>query len=418
MNRPRKRDHHALCLTRAVALLLLTACAGRTWAGALYLYEMSNVSESSYAGAGLAARANDAGTVFTNPAGMTRFDAPELIAGATFVYIHAPIDINEEKTTVEGNSRTLKNVIPAGSAAYVYPVSDRLKLGVSLANNFGLTLDWNDGWAGRYSTVKVALLAPQLQPTAAYKVNDWLSVGAGAALTMGYLEDKMRVDTVFPDRPDGKLRISDADFTMQYNLGIMLEPSERTRIGLRYLTQATLNFKDAPDVSGTLLHPNYEQIDLGMKMPQSLMAGIHHQVDDDWAVLGSVGWDEWSQFGKVQVGIKGGIIPTTKVNGDFRDTWHFGVGTEYQYKPRWMLTAGVSYDTSMATDRTAVIDLPLAALYRYGAGFKYEAREDLTLGAGFTWVYEGSVPFQETGGVAGKYKNVSITFLSFYARWH
>ena len=48
----------------------------------------------------------------------------------------------------------------------------------------------------------------------------------------------------------------------------------------------------------------------------------------------------------------------------------------------------------------------------------HEAREDLTLGAGLTWLYQGSVPFKETLGVAGKYRNVSITFLSFYARWH
>ena len=82
-----------------------------------------------------------------------------------------------------------------------------------------------------------------------------------------------------------------------------------------------------------------------------------------------------------------------------------------------MLTAGVVYDTSMMTDATGPIDLPMAALYRYGAGFKYKAREDLTLGAGFTWIYEGSVPWAEVGGVHGKYKNVSISILSFYASW-
>ncbi len=320
MNRPHENRHRSFRPTRVAAALLLATCASPSWAGSLYLPEMSNVSEAGYAGAGLAARANDAGTVFTNPAGMTRFDDPELIAGGTFVYIHGPLDINGDETTVEGNSRTVKDVIPAGSVAYVYPVSDRLKLGVSLANHFGLALDWNSDWVGRYDAVKVAIIAPQLQPTVAYKVNDWLSVGAGAALTMGYLYDKARVDTVEPG--DGKLRISDADFAMQYNLGVMFQPWESTRIGLRYLTETDLNFKDAPDVSGNLLHPNYKQIDLGMKMPQSLMAGIHHQVNDDWAVLGSVGWDEWSKFGKVKVGIKDGFIPTTRVDGGFRDTWH------------------------------------------------------------------------------------------------
>lgn len=418
MNRPHELDHRSLYSIPLVVALLLATGAGPTWAGALYIYEMSNASESSYAGAGMVARANDAGTVFTNPAGMTRFDDSELIAGSTTVYIFGPLDIDREKTTAEGNARSVKNVIPAGSVAYVYPVSDRLKLGVSLANYFGLTLDWNADWVGRYSTVDVALVAPQLQPTVAYKVNDWFSVGAGAALTLGYLSDKMRVDTVLPDLADGKLSISDAEFAVQYNLGIMIEPWENTRIGLRYLTETDLDFKDAPDVTGTFLSPNTEQIDLGLKMPQSLMAGIHHQVNDDWAVLGSVGWDEWSAFAKVKVGIAGGVLPTTTVDGDFRDTWHFGVGTEYQYNPRWLLTAGVSYDTSMTTDRTGVIDLPMAAMYRYGAGFKYKARDDLTLGAGLTWLYQGSVPFKDTLGVVGKYKNVSITLLSFYARWH
>ena len=402
------------CLTQSVTALLLSACAGSAWASGVYIPETSSVSESSYAGAGMVARANDAGTVFTNPAGMTRFEDTAAIGGGTFVYIHGGVDINEE-TTVEGNARTVKNLIPLGSAAYIYSVSDQLKLGIWAGNNFGLALDWNNDWVGRYSTVKVALIAPQIQPTVAYKVNDWLSVGGGVALTMGYLYDKMRVETL-GDRPDGKLRISDADFAVQYNLGVMFEPGESTRIGLRYLTETDLNFKDSPDVSGQLVHANFDRLDLGLTMPQSIIAGLHHQLNDDWAVLGSLGWEEWSKFGKPKVEIKG-LTTAVRIDGGFRDTWHFGVGTEYQYSPRLMLTGGVVYDTSMMTDATGPIDLPMASLYRYGAGFKYKAREDLTLGAGLTWIYEGSVPWAEVGGVAGKYKNVSISILSFYASW-
>jgi long-subunit fatty acid transport protein len=62
--------------------LILAACAllpAAASGGALYFPEMSSVSESSYAGAGMVARANDAGVVFSNPTGMTRFDAPEMM---------------------------------------------------------------------------------------------------------------------------------------------------------------------------------------------------------------------------------------------------------------------------------------------------------------------------------------------------
>ena len=57
--------------TFAARSLALVACAllpVTTYAGALYFYEMSSASESSYAGAGMVARANDAGTAFSNPA--------------------------------------------------------------------------------------------------------------------------------------------------------------------------------------------------------------------------------------------------------------------------------------------------------------------------------------------------------------
>jgi long-chain fatty acid transport protein len=261
----------------------------------------------------------------------------------------------------------------------------------------------------------------------AYKVNDWLSVGAGAALTLGYLSDKARIEPLLPGRPDGKLRYSDADFAVQGNIGIMIEPSPDTRIGLRYLTETDLDFKDGANISGVGSLPDLDPdsdlanprngLDLGMKMPQAVMAGIHHRVDDRWTLLGSVGWDEWSSFGRAQVVVEGTNINTV-VNDGFRDTWHFGVAADYQYSPKWKLTGGVSYDTSMASDATRPLVLPLGAMTRYGLGFEFKKREDLTLGGGLTFLWEGNLPTKPTGGVSGKYSNVNITFLSFYARWH
>lgn len=390
-----------------------------TWAiaGAAYIYELSSVSEPGYAGAGMVARANDAGTVFSNPAGMTRFDQSDLMAGASLTYISSNFNTNDTNT-VEGRNNGVGVPIPAGSAAYIHPISDRLKLGISMQNYFGLALNWNDEWVGRYSAVSTTLVAPQLQPTIAYKVNDWLSVGAGAGLTLGYFKDKMRVET---RGDDGKMRLSDADFAVQGNLGVMIEPNDKTRIGFRYLTETDLDFKDAPDISGVSGIPgfsrNTRQLDLGLKMPQSLMAAVHYQWRDDLALLGSVGWDEWSAFSKIQVGLDDTEIDTT-LHADFRDTWHAGIGAEYQYAPKLQLTGGFSFDSSMSSDRTRPIVLPLGSMYRYGVGFKYKANDNMTYGGGFSWLWEGNLPIKEADGVNGHYHKTSISFLSFYAMWH
>ena len=402
--------------------LLNGICTGPAHAGALYIYEMGNPSDTGYAGAGLAARAGDAGTVFTNPAGMTRFKKPTIQAGITPFYLNAPFN-PDENTTVDGNDGDTNLFFAGANFAYIHPVTDKAMLGVSMGNHFGLLLDWGNNWVGRYVSTEVALLAPQLQPTAAYKVNDWLSIGAGAGLTLGYLKDKAEVRSRIPGNDDGRWEFSDTDFAVQGNFGIMIEPSDGTRIGVRYLTETDLDFKDKPDFSNVgPIFDRVPRLDLGMKMPQSIMAGIYHRLNDRWALLGSVGWDDWSRFGVVNVDTSG-AVPESTVDIGFDDTWHFGVGAEYQYNPELMLTAGISYDSSMMDSDTRPINLPLGEMYRFASGFKYLKSDDLTLGGGLSFLWMGDLEVKQAGNasegfVSGQYDNLFLTFLSFYIQWN
>jgi long-subunit fatty acid transport protein len=47
-----------------------------------------------------------------------------------------------------------------------------LSVGIAAQNHFGLSLDWTSGWVGRYEAVNATVIAPQVQPTLALKVND------------------------------------------------------------------------------------------------------------------------------------------------------------------------------------------------------------------------------------------------------
>jgi long-chain fatty acid transport protein len=402
--------------------ILSVICPGIAYAGAAYIYEFGNPTDTGYAGAGLAGRANDAGTVFTNPAGMTRFEESTTLAAFTALYLYAPFD-PDEGNTVEGKDGDTNLFFPGGSFAYIHPVSDDLKLGISMQNFFGLSLDWQDNWVGRYVGTEITLIAPQLQPTVSYKVNDWLSIGAGAGLTVGYLKDKAKVFTPNPNRPDGKFKFSDTDFAVQGNFGIMIEPSENTRFGVRYLTETDLDFKDKPKFSG--VGPGFglvPEIDLGLKMPQTVMAGAYHRLNEKWAILGSVGWDDWSRLGRVNVDVSGTVIDTT-VDAGFDDTWHIGVGAEYHYNPKWMLTTGFSFDSSMMDSDHRPLNLPLGDMWRFGGGFKYRKSDKVTLGGGFSFLWEGDLPIKRAGDaqegfVSGEYEQVFLAFLSGYVQWH
>jgi long-chain fatty acid transport protein len=408
------------------AAVLTGIFPGIACAGGIYIYEETNSVDNGYGSAGIVARAQDSSTVFTNPAGMTRLKESNTLIGATPLYIHAPYGPGSD-TTVSGTGNGVREFFAVASGSYVRPLNDKWSVGISAHNYFGLLLNWGTSSVNRYDSTQAVIIAPQIQPTVAYKLNDAWSIGAGAALTLGYLKDRLEVDKLTPG--DAKLRYSDTDFAWQGNFGLMYEPSENTRVGLRYLTEADLDFKDDARISG--LGPNGDisgqviALDLGMTMPQSLMLGIWQRVSDRWAVLGSVGWDDWSRFGYIDVDanglLDGEIGLVTTVDAKFKDTYHIGTGAEYQASDKLMYTFGASYDSEMSNDKNRLVVLPMGDQYRLGGGIKYAKRDDLTLGGSLSIFYEGDLPVMDSigsyGQVSGEYKDVWIMFAGLYANW-
>jgi long-chain fatty acid transport protein len=196
-----------------VAIFLASLIASSAQAGGLYLYELGN-PEVGLAGAGWSARAQDAATVFTNPAGMTRLQESELLVGAQPLYLHVEFS-PDSKTTTSGKDGDASTWLPAGGLYYAHNLSPRLKIGASAVGYFGLGLDYEDGWVGRYYVQEIKLQAIGVQPAVAYRVMDWLSFGAGVVALYGVFDEKAAVNNIGPNEGDGKLEIEDSDWTYQ-----------------------------------------------------------------------------------------------------------------------------------------------------------------------------------------------------------
>jgi len=225
-----------------VGILLASLVAPSAQAGGLYLYELGTPDVGA-ASAGWAARAQDAGTVFTNPAGMTRLEKSELLAGVQPIYLYAEFS-PDANTTTSGSDGDASTWLPAGGLYYVHNLMPKLKIGFSAVGYFGLGLEYQNNWVGRYYVQEVKMQAMGFQPAIAYQVNDWLSLGAGVVALYGVLEEKIAVNNIGPNQPDGKLKIEDSDWTYQANLGVLVEPRKGTRFGLTYQWAARRKNKD------------------------------------------------------------------------------------------------------------------------------------------------------------------------------
>ena len=421
-----------------MAMLILCAMAGSAGAGGLYLYEVGS-PDVGMAGAGYAARAEDAATVFTNPAGMTRLDEPSFMVGAQPMYLHLKFDPD---STTSATARTLpggfaaddgdaSGWMPAGGLYYVHPVNDRLRLGVSMNGYFGLSLDYEDDWVGRYYVQDATLQAAAIQPAVAYKVNDWLSLGLGVAAVYGILDNQIAVNNIAPNLPDGKLKIKDEVWTAQFNLGLLVEPWQGTRFGLTYLSEADLDFSDRISFSG--LGPGLQTIlgnrgllnaklDLGMTMPQSVMFSAYHEFTDRLALMANLGWQDWSQFGKVDVSVNSNNPISLTTDLDYKDTWHVALGAAYRLSDPWLLTGGVAYDSAMMDDKDVTPDLPVGETWRFALGTRYTWSEDVSLSGAYELAWSGDIDMTVergplAGRVSGTYEDTAIHVLCLTVEW-
>ena len=117
-------------------------------------------------------------------------------------------------------------------------------------------------------------------------------------------------------------------------------------------------------------------IEVGIKVPQQVMGSIFAQVNDRWAVLGSVGWQQWSKFGQVQLGIDGTTNPTSLTTDlDFKDTWHFALGAQYRISEPWLLNFGIAYDSGFQDGSNVSPLLPVNSAWRFGVGAQHQLSE-------------------------------------------
>ena len=412
-----------------VGTILALLIASSAQAGGLYLYELGT-PDVGLAAAGWAARAQDAATVFTNPAGMTRLEKSELLVGVQPLYLHAEFSPDAD-TSTSGSDGDASTWLPAGGLYYVHNLRPRLKIGVSTVGYFGLGLEYENDWVGRYYVREVKLQALGIQPALAYQVTDWLSLGVGVVALYGVLEEKVAVNNIGPNQSDGKLKLEDSDWTYQVNLGVLVEPRQGTRFGLTYLSEGDLKFKDQPDFSNlgpglaALLRANGlldAKIKVDFTMPQALMLSGYHELSDRWALMGNLGWQDWSEFGKVGVTVASEDTSSLTVDRNYKDTWHVAFGAQYRVTDPWLLTAGIAYDSSMMDDEDRTPDLPLGEAWRFGLGARYDWSENLAFGLGYTLLWSGDLDMDVNRGslagrVSGTYENVSMNFINFYLNW-
>jgi len=265
-------------------------------------------------------------------------------------------------------------------------------------------------------------------------VNEWLSLGAGLNAMYGILNQKIAINNNpggIGEHPDGELELDDKVWGFGGVFGVLVEPSQRTRFGLTYMTKTELDFETNTDFSG--LRPALEAI-LGIKglldtklklpinAPQSVMLSGYHEINERWAILANVGWQDWSDFGSIDVTVSAEDTNSLTVDMNYDDTWHVAAGVQYKVSDPLLLSFGIAYDSSMMDDEERSPSLPVGETWRFGAGGQYKWKKNIDIGFAYEFIWGGDMSLDVNRGplagrVSGDYTNTAMHFINLALKW-
>ncbi len=384
-----------------VALLL----AGSSHAGGLYLNTFGSPSMGT-GSAGVNAIANDASTAYTNPAGMTRLDDHRILNGLApgFSTVKFKADANTPSGGTDGGDQG--GFLPISSTSYVHKLSDRWRLGMSILSISGASLDPSVDWAGRFETTKVSPFTLSFLPTVAVRVTDWLSVGAGAAISYGKLD--IKVLAPIPGEP--KVELDDLDdWAVAPLASVLIEATPELRFGVLYQGETEFH------LSGNAKIPNgvAAALDLEFPLARAVRTSIYWDATDRIALVMNSGWEDWSVARSLPVSTSMG---SSGVPLNFRDTWYIGLGGYYQLNDKWRLQSGFRYDSSALKDRNRTTALPVDRVLTFGVGGLYDYSEKLKIGLAFSWSNLGNAPVNNPT-VKGKYSRNEVFLFNVSLNW-
>jgi long-chain fatty acid transport protein len=404
----------------------LAAMAGQAAASGFQLMEQ-NASGLGNAYAGQAAAAENASIIFFNAAGMTRLQGRQ-VSGAINL-IRPSSEFNNSGASAApglpspgGNGGDTAHWAAVPNMYMSWQIDPKWWVGVGVSVPFGLGIEYDNGWFGRFQVQKAEIKTIDINPSVAYKLSDAVSIGGGISFQRAEVKiDRSALVAPGVERASN-LKLENDSFG--FNLGAMFNLSPATRIGLSYRSSikhdlegtATVNGVGAAPISGTA------------KLPDTLAWGISHQVDPKWQLLSDITFTQWSKIKQVPItttaasalGPAGRVLDTFAF--EFKDTFRVGLGANYLMRDNFMLKLGVAYDKSPVSDAFRTATLPDNDRTWLAIGGKYLASKQLTLDFGYAYIMvkDASIDSRKgvQGNVVGTYSDPNVHIISAQASYN
>lgn len=377
---------------RTLPALLMIAFSGAASASAFQLWEQ-NASGVGNAFAGSAAVADNASTVFYNPAGMTQLTGFQFSTGVAAV--GPSYKFRDEGSSGTGAFAGLSggNGGNAGSwgavpnAHFSWQLTPNWFLGFSVSAPFGLATEFKDSnWIGRYQSLKSEVTTINYNPSLAYRVNDKLSLGFG-----------INYQTIDAELTSALGRLKGDDSAWGWNAGAMFTLSPAMRVGLSYRSSIKYTLEGNAVLGASPAIP----VRTDVKLPDTFILSVWQQVSDRWEAMGDLSYTRWSTLKTLDIYRRdnGAQLPGEDFN--YRNAWRLAWGAAYQVNDAAKLKFGIAYDRTPTTDANRSPRVPDNNRIWFSLGGQWNMGKTGKIDLGYSYLYVNDPQVNQTKAVPG-----------------
>jgi len=413
------------------ALILGLGTMGIAHGAGFQLLEQ-NASGIGSAYAGSAAIAEDASTVYYNPAGMTMLPGMNVSAGAVAIkpsfkfsdggtigptaFGGVPLGPFGGRPTGGGDGGDAGSWAAVPNAYFTWEVNPRVWLGLGVGAPFGLMTEYEQGWAGRYHSEKFSIESININPSIAFKATDTLSFGLGVnwmQLDADYRKAQAIHNPVTGAYlGDFQARVKAKGDAWGWNAGVLWQATPDTRFGLSYRSKVKIDADGTTRVSNRSVNPAFlatpqlggligpHDAETSVELPDTAILSVVHQLNERWTLLGDVSWTGWSSIPELKIQNTG--IPDAKLDLRFKDAWRVALGAHYRYSDAWTFKGGVAWDQSpVRDDAFRPASLPDNDRYWVSLGAQYRFNKNTKVDVGYAHLFVKSTSVNNTSDLKG-----------------
>ncbi len=382
--------------------------------------------------AGDTAKAYDASTAWSNPAGMVRLNQNEVDGSINGIFPtinfsganhFGPVAITPGST--DGN---LIQSAATGGIYGVWSISPDFKLGFAGGAPFGQRVSNPSNFVGRYQSLVSSISDEQFTISAAYRINERWSIGGGPVLDFfsARLTQAINIGAASAVTGDPYADLHGSDVAAGFNIGVLYQITPDMRIGVDYRSRiqhdiAGTQAVSVPPLLGLLspataaaLRAQNSAAGTKITLPDSVTAGFYWQATPQLALLTDIGWTNWSLLKTITIAPSSPFAAQTSIVENWRNTVAISIGANYRLTDALMLQGGVGFDQSPVTDSNRTSRIPDSNRYLIGIGAQYDILPSMTVQIAYAHVFfddaEVTSQTSSTSGVLiGKYTNSADT---------